>query len=196
MTSKHAAERTIALRLARAGRNIDLLVARVRGAGYGVDGRIARRVDALRADEAQVHARLREMREADAAAWAEHGAELGRRLDELEAQTAIAQTRLRAEQATDAAVFQAAVNDQFEAWGAYAEAVQAGAAAADEPLRGRLAAAARALRERLAQARGTLHDLPVAAQDAAPADYVAVHQAFLDLDRLADHFASVRGPIR
>jgi hypothetical protein len=93
-TSQHQAEREVALRLARAGRKVDLLVATVRGTGYGLNDQVARQVDALRAHEAQVHRRLREMREADEAVWAEHGAELGRLLDELEAQMAIARARL------------------------------------------------------------------------------------------------------
>jgi hypothetical protein len=183
--SKHAAERTIALRLAQAGRDIDLLVARVRGAGCGAGGHLARRLDALRADEAQVHARLREMREADEAAWVANRVELGRWLDGLETRLAIAQTRLRAEQATEAAALEGAVADHLAAWVAFAEAVRAAAATEEEPLRGQLAASARALQERLAEASRTVGGTTA-----------ALRETLLDLDRLADQIVWLGGPIR
>jgi hypothetical protein len=185
-SSKHGAERTIALRLARTGQNIDLLFARVRGAAFGANGHVARCVDALRADEAQVHARLREMREADEAAWAANRAELGRRLDGLEAQLAIAQTRLRVEQAAEPTALEAAVTDHLAAWRAFADATMASATGAAEPVRGHLTAAVRALQERLAIARGTLHD---------PNDS-ALRETLLDLDRFAEQIAWLCGPIR
>jgi hypothetical protein len=196
-TSKHEAERKVALRLARAGRNVDLLVAAVRAAGYRITGHVARRVDALRAHEAQVHAHLREMREADEAAWAEHGAELGRLLDEFEAQMAIAQARLQAEQAPDEAALEAAIHAELDAWRAYANAVEARAAHTASPAGGRLDAAIGALRARLADARHPLdHHRRAASSAASPADYRAVRQALLDLDRAADGIASAGGPVR
>jgi hypothetical protein len=175
----------MALRLARAGQNIDLLVARVRGAGCRPGGHVTRRVDALRANEAQVYARLREMREADEAAWVANRVELARRLDALEAHLAITQTRLRAEQATEAVALDRAVADHLAAWGAFAEAMQAAAIAAEEPAGGRLTAAARALQDRLAEARVTLHHTAGA----------AVREILLDLDRLADQIAWAGGPL-
>jgi type II secretory pathway component PulM len=195
-TSKHQPERKIALRLARAGRKVDLLVAAVRAASHRINGQVARRVDALRAHEAQVHARLREMRETDEAVWAEHGAELGRLLDELEAQMGIAQARLQAEQATDAVALEAAVHAELDAWCAYADAVHARAVHTEPPVGGRLHAAVRALRARLADACRPLDDLRAASLASAPALDEAVRQALLDLDRAADEIASARGPVR
>jgi hypothetical protein len=93
-TSKHATERRVVRRLDCAGQRVDLLVSRVREDSQPFNGAMARRVDALRADEAQIHARLRELREADEANWAAHGRELGRMLDKLEAAAAAMQAEL------------------------------------------------------------------------------------------------------
>ena len=195
-TSKHEAEQNVATRLGRAGRRVDLLVARVRGAADRFNGRVARRVDALRAHEARVHTRLREMREADEAAWAEHGAELGRELDELEAQMAIAEMRLEAERATDDAAFRAAVNAELDAWSAYADAVQARAASVEGPLNERLDAPVRSLRERLADARRSIHAPPAVSPQGVPTDHEAVRRAVWDLDRAAEEIASAHGHVR
>jgi hypothetical protein len=183
MDDKHESERKVATRLMRAGRCVDLLVARVRAAG-GVHGHVARRVDALRANEALVHARLREMREADDAIWAARGVELGRLLDELEGQMAIATMRLQVEQAVDDAAFAAAVHAELDAWSNFADIVAVKAAAAESPVARRLQAAVLALREQLAVAGRSL---------ANPTDRAAVRQALLDLDRASDAIASLHG---
>jgi hypothetical protein len=186
MDDKHESERKVAMRLVRAGRCVDVLVARVRAAG-GVHGHVARRVDALRANEALVHARLREMREADDAIWAARGVELGRLLDELEGQIAIATMRLQVEQAVDDAAFAAAVHAELDAWSNYADIVVfKAAAAAESPVARRLQAAVLALREQLAVAGRSL---------ANPTDNAAVRQALLDLDRASDAIAWLHGGV-
>ena len=181
MDDKHESERTLATRLVRAGRCVDVLVARVRAAG-GVHGHVARRVDALRANEALVHARLREMREADDAIWATREVELGRLLDELESQMAIATMRLQVEQAVDDAAFAAAVHAELDAWSSYADILAVKAAAAESPVARRLQAAVLALREQLAVAGRSL---------ANPTDHAAVRQALVDLDRASDAIPSL-----
>jgi hypothetical protein len=105
-TTKEASERSMEARLGQAGRRIDGIVAEARhaqdngkewiGRRQGMDrpaarngsagGKewIGRRVDSLRAREAWTRTRLRELCEADQAAWDPYVAELDRELDELE----------------------------------------------------------------------------------------------------------------
>jgi hypothetical protein len=71
-------------RLGEAGRRIDGIVATAMHAQDNSKERVGRRVDWLRAREAWTRTRLRELREADQAAWDPYVAELDRELDELE----------------------------------------------------------------------------------------------------------------
>jgi phage baseplate assembly protein W len=77
-------ERAVDARLDQAGQAIDRLLAQARGSSNAVSSQLARKVDALRAWEARVRARSREVREAEAAA----SAELRRELDALDAEIA------------------------------------------------------------------------------------------------------------
>ena len=61
-TRKRSWDRMIQVRLGQAALSIDDLVARARLGRHTVSGGVARRVDALRAREAQVRALVREMR--------------------------------------------------------------------------------------------------------------------------------------
>jgi len=168
-TTRRAAQRTIDTRLGQAGDRIDTIVARARDARGHVNGRTFWRVDALRAHEARVRVRVREVREADESAWDDHSAELGRDLDELEAQVAISSARLDADLAVGDAAFAGAVEAELEHWTA------------------RIRAAPHAkLDEYLVVARFKLQEF----RDAAPAEEPtlrnAVSQAVEDLDRAAD----------
>jgi hypothetical protein len=189
--SKYEVERQLATRVGHAGGRVDLLVARVRETAHTRSDNVARRVDALRAHEARVHTRLREMREADEAGWTEHSAELGRELDELEAKTTIAEMRLEAERATHDRVFEAAINAELDAWDAYADTAQARAVSAEPTAYKQLDAAVRTLRERLAHARRTVGEALTGRRLPTPAAHAAIRRAIVELDRAAEDIASM-----
>jgi hypothetical protein len=168
-TSRRSELRMIDLRLGQAGEQIDTIVARVRD-GHGlVNGRTFWRVDALRAHEARVRGRVREVREADQSAWTEGSAQLRRDLLELETQIAISGARLDADLAVGGAAFVVAVQAELDAWAAYVHAA---------------AATQRAeLDDYLAVVRSKLGEF----RDAAPSSAlrIGVSQAVEDLDRAA-----------
>lgn len=99
-------------RLGAAAQAVDAIVARSRDARVAGTGR---RVDALRADEAQLRTRLRELREAGRGAWDRHGATLDRDLDRLRAATAVTAARLDTELAADPGAFTAAAGAELAA---------------------------------------------------------------------------------
>jgi hypothetical protein len=115
-TTRRAAERSIETRLGRAGDMVDDIVTTARDGHRTVSGRTFRRIDALRANEARVRARARELGAADKCAWDERSAELLRDLDELDTQIAITTARLDADLAVDDAAFAAAVKTELDAW--------------------------------------------------------------------------------
>lgn len=96
-----AAWRSFETRLDAVARAIDAVVARLRHARVEGNGRLNRLVDALRAHEASLRIRLRELHEAGPGDWERHGAALERDLDRLRAEAAIAAARLDTELAGD-----------------------------------------------------------------------------------------------
>ncbi|MFF5290705.1 hypothetical protein [Paractinoplanes globisporus] len=99
-------------RLGTAADAVDAVVARIRDAHVAGNGR---RADALRADEAQLRTRLRELRAAGRGAWERHGAGLDRDLDRLRTETAVAAARLDTELAADPGTFTAAAGAELAA---------------------------------------------------------------------------------
>jgi hypothetical protein len=127
----------------------DGIVAKARRAQDNGKERVGRRVDSLRAREAWTRTRLREVREADQAAWDAYVVELDRELDELEIQMAISEARLDAELADDDVAVAAAVDTELDAWSLHIDALHARKAAARHRARAKREAAILRLRERL-----------------------------------------------
>jgi recombination DNA repair RAD52 pathway protein len=189
-TTKEASERSIQARLGQAGAKIDGIVAKARHAHDDGKSRVGRRVDALRAREARTRTRLRELHQADQAAWDAHVAELDRELDELEVEMAIAEARLNAELAADDAAFAAAVDAELDAWSGHIEVMQARAAAAKQHARTKREAAILRVRERRTAARHQLQAFRKGASKPTPARRAEVTHAMDDLDRAADEAAA------
>jgi hypothetical protein len=188
-TARETSERSLEARLERAGRRIDGVVAKARHAQGDGKGRVGRRVDALRAHEAQARTRLRELREADQTAEDEQVAELGQELDALDVETAIVEARLDAELAADEVAFAAAVQAELDAWTTRVDAMQAKTATSQPYARARRETAIRRVRERRAAARQRLQQYQDAL-DQASAMRARVRQAMDDLDRAAEEAAA------
>ena len=156
--TREASTRSIEAQLRQAGRRIDGIVATARHADHHVTGRISRRVDRLRAREAQARTRLRELRRANQIAWDEHAVELERRLDELAIEMAIAEARLKAELTTDSTEFAAAVQAELIAWNTCIDAMQATASTSRAHARPRREAVIRRVRQRRGDVRQQLQE--------------------------------------
>jgi hypothetical protein len=189
-TTKQAFERSMETRLGQAGRKIDGIVAKARHAQDNGKDRVGRRVDSLRAREARMRTRLRELRAADQAVWDAHVAELDRELDELEVEMAIAEARLDAELAADDVAFAAAVDTELDAWSVHIDTMQASAVAAKHHARAKREAAILRVQERRAVAKHQLQAFRKGSSEAAPARRADVSQAMEDLDRAADEAAA------
>jgi hypothetical protein len=189
-TTKEASERSMEARLGQAGAKLDGIVAKARQTHDDGKSRVGRRVDALRAREARTRTRLRELREADHAAWDAHVAELDRELDGLEVEMAIAEARLDAELAADDMAFATAVDAELDAWSIRIDAMQASAAASKQDARAKREAAILHVRTCRAAAKHKLQAFRKRAAKAAPAKRTEVSQAMDDLDRAADDAAA------
>jgi hypothetical protein len=188
--TREASEQSMEARLGTAGHRIDEIVARVRQARASGKICVGGRVDALRAHEANTRTRLRELREADQAAWQASVVELHLELDALEVEMAITQARLDAELAADDAAFAAAVDAELEAWNSKIDALQAQAATTKHHARAQREGAIRQVRGRRATAKGKLQAFRKGALKAAPAERARVSQAMDDLDRAAEEAAA------
>jgi hypothetical protein len=178
ITTRRAAQRVIDRRLRQAGDRVDTIVARARDARGTVNGGTFRRVDALRAREARMRARARELREADEFAWDQHSVELRRDLDELETQIAISSARLDADLAVGDAAFAGAVQAELEHWSAHVHAA-APTHRAD-------------LDDYLAGAHFELENFQEAGLAVSPGLRAGVCQALEDLDRAAESMRQVQ----
>ncbi len=189
-TTREASEQSMEARLGTAGHRIDEIVARVRQARVSGKICVGGRVDALRAHEARTRTRLRELREADQAAWQASVVELHLELDALEVEMAITQARLDAELAADDAAFAAAVDAELAAWNTRLDALQAQAATTKHHARTRREAGIRQVRERRAAAKGKLQAFCKGPSAAVPVERAEVSQAMEDLDRAAEDAAA------
>jgi hypothetical protein len=189
-TTKETSEQSMLARLGTAGQRIDAIVAKARQAADNGKARPSGRVDALRAHEASTRTRLRELGEADQAAWQASVVELNLELDELEVELTIAGARLDAELAADDAAFATAVDAELAAWTTHLEVMQARAATTKHHARARREAGIRQVRERRAAAKGKLQAFRKGPSAAAPVERAEVSQAMADLDRAAEDAAA------
>jgi hypothetical protein len=134
-------ERATEQKLAGLGHRIDVARQRARDDHERVNASIERRLDAIRAKDAEVRTKLREAEAADEAAWTTYLDEVDRDLDDLETEMTIVESRMAAEAALD--------------WDEFDRATQAELAAYDlllDDLDERLAASQDAARDRLQKA--------------------------------------------
>jgi uncharacterized protein YeaO (DUF488 family) len=108
----HSAEE----RLGTMGRRIEGVRDRARGGKDKVDRSIQRRLDAVRAKDAEIRTELRRMAEEDDAAWDAYFDELDSELDELDAEVVVMESQLAADAAEDWDAFERAIQEELEAY--------------------------------------------------------------------------------
>ena len=183
-TTDEASQRSAGRRLDTAGQGVNDLVARLRSAPDEVKGRMGRRVDLLRAQEAELRTRLRALHEADQAADV---AELDQALDKLGDEIDIAEAQLDAELAGDEEAFAAAVTAELEAWDRRLDRLEARAAATGQPAG---ATAIQLVRDRRADAGRELARFRTAGSEASAVLRAGMRQAIEDLDWAAQEAAA------
>jgi hypothetical protein len=109
-------------RLGALGRRIDGVRDRARDDKAKVDRSIDRRLDAVRAKDAEIRTELRRMAEEDEAAWNADFEELNRELDELDAEVAVMESQLAADAAEDWDAFERAIREELESYDRMLEA--------------------------------------------------------------------------
>jgi hypothetical protein len=187
-TRQRSRQSVIDARLGQAAVNIDELVARARVSRQRLSGGVARRIDALRAREAHVRARVRKIREDGAAAWTARSAELRRELDELDSAIALGRARLETELAVDEAAFAEAVRAELEAWTIHMDTARTGAALAPPHVHDQLQLAIQSAYDQLQVARHIFRDFREAPSDAWPTVRADVTRAIEDLDRSFEEY--------
>ena len=170
-------------RLSAAGRRIDELADRAKGAGAGAKATVGRRVHDLRAREAAARTKLREMAGSEVQAWDESFAELDWELDQIDTEITIAAAQLDLDAAEDRAAFEAAVGREIEAYTAYMEKLQVRAAQAKQSMRAKLEAVVKRVRERNATVAERLRTYREATAQASETLKAGIYQALDDLDR-------------
>jgi hypothetical protein len=178
-TTNEASRRSVTRRLDRAGQRVNEIMARLRVAGDEVQRRMGRRVDSIRAHEAEFRTRLRELREANRTTGI---AELDRALDQLETEIDIAQAQLNTELATDEEAFAAAVAAELEAWDAQMDTLAARVAASKQGTRQHVETAIELVRERRADAGRKLAQFRAAGSEASAAVKAGIRQAINHLE--------------
>jgi len=109
-------------RLTALGRRIDDVHDNARGDREKVDQIVERRLDAVRAKDAEIRTELRRMAEEDDAAWNAYVEELDRELAELDAEVVVMESQLAAAEAEDWAEFERAIEEELEAYDRLLEA--------------------------------------------------------------------------
>jgi DNA repair exonuclease SbcCD ATPase subunit len=103
-------------RLAALGRRIDDVRGSARGDREKVNRSIERRLDAVRAKDAEIRTDLRQMAEEDDAVWRAYFDELDRELDELDAEVVVMESQIAASEAEDWNAFERATQEELEAY--------------------------------------------------------------------------------
>ena len=143
-------------RLAALGRRIDDVRGSARGDQEKVNRSIERRLDAVRAKDAEIRTELRQMAEEDDAAWNAYFNELDRELDELDAEVVVMESQLAAGAAEDWAAFERAIEEELDAYDRVLEASRERVARAKEDARRRSTEAVDHAREKARTAGETL----------------------------------------
>jgi hypothetical protein len=191
-------------RLAGLGRRIDGVREKARGDKEEVNRSVERRLDAVRARDAEIRTELRQAAEEDDAAWNAYFDELDRELDELDAEVIAMESQLAADEAEDWAAFERATEEELEAYDRMLEATRERVAQAKADARRRSTEALDHAREKAQTAGETLRRVradaarpwksmrdeiraDMEAADAALVDAVAVVEADLEAERTNAH---------
>lgn len=148
----HSAEE----RLGALGQRIDGVRDRVRGGKDNVDRAIERRLDAVRAKDAEIRTELRRMAKEDDAAWDAYFDELDREFDELDAEVVVMESQLAADAAEDWDAFERAIQEELEAYDRVLEASHQRMAGTKADVRRRAIEAADRAREKVRTAGDAL----------------------------------------
>ena len=191
-------------RLAALGRRIDHVRGRARDDKEKVNRSVERRLDAVRAKDAEIRTELRQVAEEDDAAWNAYFDELDRELDQLDAEVVVMESQLAAEEAEDWAAFERAIEEELEAEDRLLEASQERVAQAKADARRRSTEALEHAREKAQTAGETLQRVradaarpwksmrdeiraDMDAADAAMVDAIAVVESDLEAERTNAH---------
>jgi hypothetical protein len=148
----HSAEE----RLGALGRRIDGVRDRARAGKDKVDRSVERRLDAVRAKDAEIRTELRRMAEEDQAAWDAYFDELDREFDELDAEVVVMESQLAADAAEDWEAFERATQEELEAYERVLEASRERMARAKADVRRRATEAADRARDKVRSAGDAL----------------------------------------
>jgi hypothetical protein len=191
-------------RLAAFGRRIDDVRGKARDDKERVNRSVERRLDAVRAKDAEIRTELRQMAEEDDAAWNAYFDELDRELDQLDAEIVVMESQLAAEEAEDWAAFEHAIEEELAAEDRLLEASRERVAQAKADSRRRSTEALEHAREKVQAAGVTLRRVradaarpwksmrdeiraDMDAADAAMVDAFAVVAADLEAERTDAH---------
>lgn len=179
----HSAEE----RLGALGRRIDGVRDRARGGKDKVDRSIERRLDAVRAKDAEVRTELRRMAEEDGVAWRVYLDELDRELDEIDTDVVVMESQLTAGAAEDWDAFERASQEELEAYDRLLEARDERVARAKADVRHRSIEAVTSARNKMRTAGDALRRGPAEAahrwasiRDEIRADMDEVDAAVID----------------
>ena len=191
-------------RLAALERRIDDVRGSARGDREKANRSIERRLDAVRAKDAEIRTDLRQMAEEDDAVWRAYFDELDRELDELDAEVVVMESQLAASEAEDWNAFERAIEQELEAYDRQLEAARERVARAKDDARRRSTEAVEHAREKAQTAGETLRRVradaarpwrsmrdeiraDMDAADAAMVDAIAVVEADLEAERTNAH---------
>lgn len=191
-------------RLAALGRRIEDVRGKARDDKEKVNRSVERRLDAVRAKDAEIRTELRQMAGEDDAAWNAYFDELDRELDQLDAEIVVMESQLAAEEAEDWAAFERAIEEELEADDRLLEASRERVARAKDDARRRSTEALEHAREKAQTAGATLRRVradaarpwksmrdeiraDMDAADAAMVDAIAVVEADLEAERTNAH---------
>lgn len=174
-------------RLAALGRRIDDVRGSARGDREKANRSIERRVDAVRAKDAEIRTELRRMAEEDDAAARAYFDELDRELDEIDAEVVVMESQLAAGAAEDWDAFERASEQELEAYDRLLEAWDERVARTKAEVRSRSKEAVARARDKMRTAGGALRRGPAEAahrwasiRDEIRADMDEVDAAVID----------------
>ena len=124
-------------RLATLGRRIDDVRGKARNGRDNVGRSIERRLDAVRAKDAEIRSELRRGAEEDDESWSAFLDELDHEFDELDAEVAVMESQLAAGAAEDWDAFERAIEEELEAYDRLLDASQERVARAKADVRRR-----------------------------------------------------------
>jgi hypothetical protein len=109
-------QRSAEERLSALGRRIDGVRDDARSGRERMNRSLERRLDAVRAKDAEIRTELRRMADEDEAAWNAASEELDRELDELDAEIAVMESQIAADMAEDWDAYERAVDAELDAY--------------------------------------------------------------------------------